>query len=138
RMRPRCLEKLQKALDDDPPAEAVFGGVSEFVSPDLSPADAAGVRAPLKNVPSKMPTAMLIRREAFMKVGPFSTARRASESLDWYSRAMAKGLRHTRVEEVLWERRLHAGHYSSTLDYAGFLPQMLKDRLDARRRLSAG
>jgi hypothetical protein len=50
---------------------------------------------------------MLIRRESFARVGPFSTAVRVGVTVDWFARASEAGLCHIILPEVVLERRLH-------------------------------
>ena len=58
-------------------------------------------------MPWTAPNLMLIRREAFDRVGPFSTALRVGVTVDWYARAMEEGLKKLVIPEVVLERRLH-------------------------------
>jgi glycosyltransferase involved in cell wall biosynthesis len=100
---------LQKAaLDADPGLDMVFGHVREFLSPELDEETRASLRPPAPEpMPWTAPNLMLIRRESFQRVGPFTTAVRVGVTVDWFARAAEAGLRHTILPEVVLERRLH-------------------------------
>ena len=100
---------LQKAaLDGDPALDMVFGHVREFVSPELDAETRARVRPPAPEpMPWTAPNLMLIRREAFERVGPFSSTLRVGVTVDWFARATEAGLRYRVLPEVVLERRLH-------------------------------
>ena len=100
---------LQKAaLDADPGLDMVFGHVREFLSPELDEETRASLRPPAPEpMPWTAPNLMLIRRESFRRVGPFTTAVRVGVTVDWFARAAEAGLRYTILPEVVLERRLH-------------------------------
>ena len=100
---------LQKAaLDADPGLDMVFGHVREFLSPELDEETRAGLRPPAPEpMPWTAPNLMLIRRESFRRVGPFTTAVRVGVTVDWFARAAEAGLRYTILPDVVLERRLH-------------------------------
>ena len=100
---------LQKAaLDADPGLDMVFGHVREFLSPELDEEVRASLRPPTPEpMPWTAPNLMLIRRESFERVGPFTTAVRVGVTVDWFARAAEAGLRYTMLPEVVLERRLH-------------------------------
>jgi glycosyltransferase involved in cell wall biosynthesis len=100
---------LQKAaLDADPQLDMVFGHVREFFSPELDDETRRMLRPPAPEpMPWTAPNLMLIRRESFQRVGPFTTAVRVGVTVDWFARAAEAGLRHEILPEVVLERRLH-------------------------------
>jgi glycosyltransferase involved in cell wall biosynthesis len=100
---------LQKsALDADPGLDMVFGHVREFLSPELDEETRASLRPPAAEpMPWTAPNLMLIRRESFQRVGPFTTAVRVGVTVDWFARAAEAGLRYSILPEVVLERRLH-------------------------------
>jgi glycosyltransferase involved in cell wall biosynthesis len=102
------LTLQQAALDADPGLDMVFGHVREFLSPELDEETRASLRPPASEPMSwTAPNLMLIRRESFQRVGPFTTAVRVGVTVDWFARAAEAGLRHTILPEVVLERRLH-------------------------------
>lgn len=108
RFTPGKLRLQKAALDADPKLDMVFGHVREFFSPELDDETKASLRPPAPEpMPWTAPNLMLIRREAFERVGPFTTAVRVGVTVDWFARAQEAGLRHTILPEVVLERRLH-------------------------------
>jgi glycosyltransferase involved in cell wall biosynthesis len=102
------LARQFAALQADPTLDMVFGHVREFVSPELTDAQRATVRPPAPQpLPWPAPNLMLIRRESFARVGPFSESVRVGVTVDWYARAAEAGLRSAMLPEVVLERRLH-------------------------------
>jgi glycosyltransferase involved in cell wall biosynthesis len=108
RFTPGKLSLQKAALDADPGLDMVFGHVREFFSPELDEETRAGLRPPAPEaMPWTAPNLMLVRRESFERVGPFTTAVRVGVTVDWFARAQEAGLRHTILPEVVLERRLH-------------------------------
>jgi glycosyltransferase involved in cell wall biosynthesis len=108
RFAPGKLSLQKAALDADPGLDMVFGHVREFLSPELDEETRASLRPPAAEpMPWTAPNLMLIRRESFERVGPFTTTVRVGVTVDWFARAQEAGLRHTILPEVVLERRLH-------------------------------
>jgi glycosyltransferase involved in cell wall biosynthesis len=108
RFTPGKLTRQMAALDADPTLDMVFGHVREFVSPELSEEERAGVRPPAPEpLPWTAPNLMLIRRASFERVGPFSEELRVGVTVDWFARASEAGLRSLVLPDVVLERRLH-------------------------------
>jgi len=108
RFLPQKLEHQFAALEADANLDMVFGHVCEFVSPELTDTQRASVRPPAPQpLPWPAPNLMLIRRESFARVGPFSENVKVGVTVDWYARAMEAGLRSAMLSEVVLERRLH-------------------------------
>jgi len=108
RFTPGKLRLQKDALDADPGLDMVFGHVREFLSPELDEETRASLRPPAAEpMPWTAPNLMLIRRDSFHRVGPFTTAVRVGVTVDWFARAQEAGLRHTILPEVVLERRLH-------------------------------
>jgi len=81
---------------------------------------------------------MLIRRDAFFRVGYFPTTRGVGDFVDWYARAMEKGLHTLMLPETVLRRRLHAANQGirdrgRQSDYV----RILKAALDRRRQHDA-
>jgi glycosyltransferase involved in cell wall biosynthesis len=132
------LERQLATFDGDPSLDIVFGHVTEFLSPDLTVDERRLLRAPKHNVPWPTPNLMLVRREAFFRVGEFSTDLKVGIGVDWYARACELGLKSVVPPVVVLERRLHAGN--NGIRQRDAKPQYLhvvKAALD-RRRLAAG
>ncbi len=106
-------DKLQRQLevlaaDDD--LDMVFGNVQQFISPDVSSSDRQKWVCPQGSMPGYHRGAMLIRRSAFSRVGPFETRWLFVEFLDWFARAEELRLRHVILPEVVYRRRIHGGN----------------------------
>jgi glycosyltransferase involved in cell wall biosynthesis len=108
RFTPGKLTLQKAALDADPGLDMVFGHVREFVSPELDDETRARIRPP---APEPMPwtaaNLMLIGRDSFHRVGPFTTRVRVGVTVDWFARASEAGLRYAILPDVVLERRLH-------------------------------
>ncbi|MDV2503194.1 MAG: hypothetical protein RX318_04530, partial [bacterium] len=84
------------------------------------------------------PSAMLIKRESFSRVGPFATHWQVGEFVDWYAKAAEKGLKSHMLPKLVTKRRIHSAntviqHRDSQGDYV----RILKQALDRRREKSS-
>jgi glycosyltransferase involved in cell wall biosynthesis len=106
---PTKLERQMAVLREDPAVDVVFAGVTEF----WASVDAGRPRrAPRQGLPGALPSAMLVRRRAFQRVGPFSERLRVGEWAEWYTRMRAAGLREAWLPEALVGRGLHPRNHS--------------------------
>lgn len=76
-----------------------------------------------RTMPGAAAGALLIRAEAFHRVGPFRADLRVGEFIDWLARAREIGLRGTFATEVVLRRRIHGNNtgireYSRRAEYA--------------------
>ena len=136
---PQRFEWQMEALLSDPRLEAAFGLMEQFRSPDLAPAEAAAIHCPTGAQPARMPNLMMIRREAFERVGPFSPDMGLADIVEWFARAEAAGLRHAVVPHVVLRRRLHLnntgrGERATRGDYL----RAIKQKLDRERAAGTG
>ena len=137
RFPPSKLERQLAVFDADPELDVVYGNVTEFLSPDLDDEARALLRQPTHDVPWPTPNLMLVKREAFFRVGLFSTDLKVGIGVDWFARASELGLKSAVPPVVVLERRLHADN--NGIRERQFKPQylhVLKASLD-RRRLAA-
>lgn len=132
---PDKLARQIALVKSEPDLEMVFGGVEQFVSPDLDEAKCACLRGMPPDVKVYLTAGtLLIRRAAFERVGYFSTALRIGEFIDWYARAKELKLKSGMVHAVVMRRRIHANNLmrrkdNISRDYA----LILKATLDRRR-----
>lgn len=98
------------AFDRDPALEAVYGHVREFISEDISAEAVAKLRDPVESAPSHLGGSLLIRREAFLRVGPFAERYSLGEGLDWYARSQEAGIYELTLPDIVLERRLHGSN----------------------------
>ena len=121
-------------LAAEPTLDVVFGHVQQFFSPDLDAASRSRLSCPDHPQPGLLPSALLIRRAAFARVGPFASGWRVAEWAAWYVRAVDLGLRTVMLPQVVARRRLHATNTGLTArDATGEYARLLKARLDRRR-----
>jgi glycosyltransferase involved in cell wall biosynthesis len=138
RFPPDKIERQLATFEHDPALDIVYGHVTEFLSPDLNEEATALLRTPRHNVPWPTPNLMLVRRDSFFRVGPFSTELRVGIGVDWHARANELGLRSAIPPFVVLERRLHADN--NGIRERQFKPQylhVLKASLDRRRAQDA-
>jgi glycosyltransferase involved in cell wall biosynthesis len=134
RFVPDKLVRQSALLEAKPELEAVFGHVREFVSPELTDDERASIRSPATRMPWPAPNLMLIRRESFERVGPFSESLAVGVTVDWYARALEAGLRSAMPAEIVLERRLHlANNGLRERDSRNQYLHVLKASLDRRR-----
>jgi glycosyltransferase involved in cell wall biosynthesis len=129
------IERQLRAFENDPALEMVFGQALQLQN---GPAWEAGVRD--KNltvdgmVPGMVPGTMLIKRDAFDRVGKFQGGLKVGEFIDWYARAVELKVRSLVLPELLLWRRIHDSNQGvrerqSVTDYA----RVLKAKLDRKR-----
>ena len=117
-----------------PELDIVFGHTREFVEPGTAASACSDGRV----LPSRLPSAMLVRRAACERIGPFSGAWALGAVVEWCARADDLGVRSTMLDAVLYERRLHGEnsslrHPTPEREYA----RMLKYVIDRRRSCEA-
>jgi len=121
---------LQLALfDAEPDLDAVYGLARQRWS---RPGAADRESDP---VPARLPGALLIRRAAFDRVGPFETRWRLGSVVDWYARAVDAKLRMAMVPAVVYERRIHGRNLGIVAaEHRTDYLEVVKAALDRRRR----
>jgi glycosyltransferase involved in cell wall biosynthesis len=126
---PKCLALCVALLRARPEVDAVFGMECRFSVVDRSgPVPLGEARAGYRA------GAMVIRRAAFERVGPFNPRFRFAEGLDWFVRAQEAGLRTVTVPDQLRWRRAHAANLSRNYHRDPTEPaSVLKASLDRRR-----
>lgn len=129
------LHRQVAAFDADSGLDMVFGYARQFISPELDESVRKGLRCPSEDMAGYVPGALLVKRDAFLRVGPFETHWQIGELVDWFSKAMEMGLRSMLLPEVVLHRRLHTTNQGirerkSQVDYV----RILKAALDRRRR----
>lgn len=128
------LKRQMAVINGDPEVDAVFGHVEQFYSPDLEEDARRRISYHSRIMPGYSTGTMLIRREAFLRVGPFETKWQVGEFVEWYARAIKKGLKSTMLSRVLMKRRLHTSNMgirerASQKDYL----HILKANIDRQR-----
>ncbi len=135
---PNKLTLQMNMLEEQRQIEAVFGSMEQFISPDVKGASKSTLRCPSGSMPGYTHCTMLIRREAFSRVGMFETDWQVGEFVAWYLRAMEAGLRTVMLADVVMKRRLHASNQGvEKRDYRADYVRILKASLDRRRHKSS-
>jgi len=125
---PDKLECQLALLAADPDLDVVYGLARQrwVRQGDMGQAGSA--------VPAYLPGAMLIRRPAFDRVGPFDTQYHLGSVVDWYARSVEAKLRSALLQQVVYERRIHGRNLGivaadKRTDYLS----VIKAALDRRR-----
>jgi glycosyltransferase involved in cell wall biosynthesis len=131
------LTRQMAVLDDNPEVDMVFGYARQFNSPELDQQSKTKIRPSDEVLPGYIAGTMLIKRDAFYRVGLFETDWRVGEFIDWYLKAMERGLKSFLLPEVVMKRRIHANNMGirerkHQTDYV----RILKAALDRRREKS--
>jgi len=120
----------------DPQLDIVFGHLQQFYSPDLDEDQRARMYCAPMPIPGILTTTMMVRRNAFHRVGWFDSTWQLGEWSNWYLRAVEAGLKMQVLREVLAHRRLHDGNKGVVQREAlREYPRILKASLDRRRQL---
>jgi len=135
-----CRDKLalqQQALQSAP-NRLVFGQMQHFVSPELTPAQAAGLACPPEPMPAFSAGTLLTRLDTFRDIGPLNEGFKVGEFLDWYGRARDGGAEVIMLGSVVSHRRVHLSNQSTkALREKSYAP-VLKAMLDRRRSAKEG
>ncbi len=132
---PEKTELQLAALEAEPSLDFVLGHVRQFASPELGPEFAARVVIPEEPMPGRFLGAMLVRRDALERVGPWRIGTlSAGDGLEWFIRARDLGLQEAMLSEVVARRRIHGanasfGNHAQRSEW----PLLLKESLDRRR-----
>ena len=132
------LEKIERqlgAFETYPALEMVFGQALQLQNgPDWESGVSDYKPEVPAMVPGMVPGTMLIKRDAFLRVGEFQGGWKVGEFIDWYARAVELRLRSLVLPELLLWRRIHDSNQGvrerqSVSDYA----RVLKAKLDRKR-----
>jgi glycosyltransferase involved in cell wall biosynthesis len=135
---PESLAARAAALAPDGGADAACGRSEEFFSPEVPEDERARIRRLRDPITALIADAILVRRAAFDRVGPYDASMRAGQDLDWLLRAREAGLRFVAVPDLVVRRRIHSGNKGRAQpELARLRCRILKQSLD-RRRASAG
>jgi len=131
-------EAQLKVFATHPEIDMVFGLTQQFISPDIDAGTGNLFVCPAEPSKGQMAGSMLIRRDAFLRVGLFDPGLRVGEFLDWYLRAQALALKPFFLAKVVLRRRIHGNNtvlreHASQLDYV----RVLKAALDRRRAMNS-
>lgn len=135
---PDKLTRQMAVFSENRTLDIVFGHIQQFRSPKLPLVTASGIHVNGTPMPGYSAGAMLIKRGSFFHVGLFDKVWRIGEFVDWYLRAMEKGMRSFLLPDVVMWRRIHSDNMGirdrrHRKDYL----HILKSALERRRRRDA-
>ena len=129
---PEKLALQIEHLEAHPLVDMVFALQQNFHSPELTAEERQLSFCPPEPQVAKFAGTLLIRREAFDRVGPFATCWNVGEFLDWYCRAQEHGIGEAVLPQVLLRRRLHCTNlgiqHRGAQDFVNILRASLKRR----------
>ncbi len=132
---PEKLERQVDVLRTRPEVDYVIAEVEFLAEPGV--AMPAGFDPELLGSAhvANMPSALLIRREAFEKVGEFRTDLTIANDIDWFARAKDLPLTSHVVPEVLLYKRVHDANlsYGAAEMLSRELPDLLRRSVRRRR-----
>ncbi|MBN1318243.1 MAG: glycosyltransferase family 2 protein [Anaerolineales bacterium] len=129
------LELQMETLSIDPDIEAVFSHVQQFFSPELDSSFQARIHCPDQPIPGWLPTTMVIRRDAFFRIGWFETRLKIAEDMSWILRSRDQNLRTVMLPDILYHRRLHENNKGLIMrKYVGQRLHIVKAHLDRQRK----
>ncbi len=130
KVRDGALRTMLDALQEAPEASAVQAMVKDFRSPEIP--DLPGILVRPEPFYGLFTGAILIRREVFDKIGPFSENVHTGEIIEWFSRVEATGGKVIKLDLVSTDRRIHQTNFGRTdrqeemKNYAAVLRERLK------------
>ena len=130
RVRDGALKTMLEALQAAPEASAVQAMVKDFRSPEIP--DLPGILVRPEPFYGLFTGAILIRREVFDQIGPFSENVHTGEIIEWFSRVEATGGKVIKLDLVSTDRRIHQTNFGRTdkleemKNYAAILRERLK------------
>lgn len=104
---PEKLSLQKDYLKNNPSCPAVFGMVDCFISPEIDEKQQAKLFCPEGPLSGICAGTMLIRRDAFSKVGAFDPKMRLSQFIEWFNRFTESGMKHHVLPDVVLRRRVH-------------------------------
>lgn len=116
--------RLHRLLGADAP-DVTVGTTRNHLSPDLDPAEVAGIRLHTRPFRAEVLAASLVRSEVFARVGPLDDALRTGSVIDWISRARLGGTTFAHLDEVVLHRRVHAANLGRS-DQVGRNAELLR------------
>jgi glycosyltransferase involved in cell wall biosynthesis len=130
---PGRLARLLRALEENPDCGIAQGRLQRMVRNDQS------MRWELVNESWRAPNVAtaLIRRSAFMIVGPFDVSVAGGDDVDWLLRAKEIGVREAHLEAITLHYRRHDGNMTNDVGVDQSRLLRVLGRAVARRRAAA-
>jgi glycosyltransferase involved in cell wall biosynthesis len=123
-------ERLLSPLIVDQTLDCVTGNIQEFRRDSKISDSVITLGRP---VATRLPSAALLRRSSFERVGYFSTQLRIGETIEWWSRAEDAGFHTLSIDFTVLLRRIHESNLGRTQadpgrEYLAMLRQVLQRR----------
>ncbi|MFC1730874.1 glycosyltransferase [candidate division KSB1 bacterium] len=126
---------LLGAFDEDPDLKMVLGMVEQFISPELVNRNKPSFQNSSEVLIGYHPGAMLIKRDAFNKIGLFNETLKVSEVIEWFARANEANIKTKIIDSVVYKRRLHTSNQGILKkDLQKEYTSVLKEALKRRRQ----
>ncbi|BCM88227.1 UDP-Glc:alpha-D-GlcNAc-diphosphoundecaprenol beta-1,3-glucosyltransferase WfgD [Abditibacteriota bacterium] len=133
--KPAKLARQMQTLRENPALDIVFGGMEQFVSPELDEGIKSTIHCPIETIAGYTHCTMLIKRDSFQRVGPFPVGWQVGEFIDWFLHAQDKGLQSEMLPEVVMRRRLHPNNQGrEKCDFRQDYVRIVKASMDRRRK----
>ncbi len=106
-LMPGALTELFAPMQADASLKAAFGTYIEFISPELTADQAAGLKVTETSAKGILPGCAIIKRELFENIGLFDQTLRSGETVDWMMRLRESKEPFLQTEVLTLKRRLH-------------------------------
>ena len=128
------ISNLYNEFLNDNTLEAVFSMSHEFVSPELSDADKAKLRARPDDYFGALAGCSMIKKEVFDKVGTFDEVLKAGDIVEYQLRLQQKNIKMKKNQVVTSRRRLHNNNFGRSnkqQEYKDYIT-ILRNRLNKK------
>jgi glycosyltransferase involved in cell wall biosynthesis len=135
---PNKLKIQMMAFEADSHLDIVTGYVEQFISPELNLEVVKEIDYSANLMPGYIPTAMVIKRQSFFRLGWFDERYQGAEFISWYVQAYEQSFEINVLPDVVAKRRLHQtnnGIVNSS--YKKDMIKILKASLERRRTIKA-
>ena len=131
---PAKLAVQMALLMADPELDLVLGHVWQGDFPTGVPAADLLAQHDGRRLAGHLPSTLLVRRDAYQRVGGFAVATTLTESFDWFVRARDLKLKQHMLPEIVAVRRVHGANKGIVQRHARTeYARVLKHALDRRR-----
>jgi len=129
------LGAQMRVLESDPSIDIVLGRTRQFISPELSAAERAGLRIMRDEMLSQLQNSSLIRKSAYAKTGLYDEHHAFAQDMEWFMRAQEANLKIVALEQLVHMRRIHRTNQGRLNPQQGASTRLriLKAALDRRR-----
>ena len=134
-MKDNALKKLYEELSSDSDCFAVEAKVKDFYSPDMPECEKNKTKIKPEAYWGLFTGAILIKKEAFDKIGLFDENVSAGEIISWQAKMDANGLKIKKLDFVSTDRRIHQNNFGKKnkntefKDYAAILRAKISGKL---------